>query len=165
MRGDYKDTDGTNKNRLRKWQKEDFAPREDDIFQERLYAIHWITKGSLEQSRQETFFTAVSQNDTQREQKVNQIVAEHIGQWQEEGIIPDMAIESGYNTDQPIRERGWTHWHHLFNARHLLMYALYFKNNTPEDYIFNAKSLDWNSRIANWMIHWEKQITFFITKR
>ena len=21
----------------------------------------------------------------------------------------------GYNTDQPIRERGWTHWHHLFN--------------------------------------------------
>ncbi|MCS6115896.1 anti-phage-associated DUF1156 domain-containing protein [Shewanella baltica] len=160
IRGDYRDSDG-NKNRLRKWQKEDFAPREDDIFQERLYAIHWITNGSIDQSRQETFFTAVSQEDMQRENKVNQIVAENIGRWQEEGIIPDMAIESGYNTDQPIRERGWTHWHHLFNARHLLMYALYFKNNTPEDYVFNAKSLDWNSRIANWMIHWEKTNNVF----
>ncbi|OEF00650.1 DNA methylase [Vibrio crassostreae 9ZC13] len=161
LRGDYKDSDGTNKNRLRKWEKEDFAPREDDIFQERLYAIHWITKDTLDQSRQETFFTGVSQEDIQREQKVNQIVSDNIVKWQQEGLVPDMAIESGYNTDQPIRERGWTHWHHLFNARHLLMYALYFKNNTPEDYIFNAKSLDWNSRIANWMIHWEKTNNVF----
>ncbi len=161
LRGDYKDSDGTNKNRLRKWEKEDFAPRGDDIFQERLYAIHWITKSSLDQSRQETFFTGVSQEDIQREQKVNQLVSDNIVKWQQEGLVPDMAIESGYNTDQPIRERGWTHWHHLFNARHLLMYALYFKNNTPEDYIFNAKSLDWNSRIANWMIHWEKTNNVF----
>ncbi|EOB2784913.1 anti-phage-associated DUF1156 domain-containing protein [Vibrio vulnificus] len=161
LRGDYKDSDGTNKNRLRKWEKEDFAPRGDDIFQERLYAIHWIAKSSLDQSRQETFFTGVSQEDIQREQKVNQIVSDNIVKWQQEGLVPDMAIESGYNTDQPIRERGWTHWHHLFNARHLLMYALYFKNNTPEDYIFNAKSLDWNSRIANWMIHWEKTNNVF----
>ncbi|MDF1829969.1 anti-phage-associated DUF1156 domain-containing protein [Cycloclasticus pugetii] len=161
IRGDYRDTDGSNKNRLRKWQKVDFAPREDDTFQERLYAIHWISKGSIDKSRQATFFTSVSQEDIQRENKVNQIVGENIGRWQEEGIIPDMAIESGYNTDQPIRERGWTHWHHLFNARHLFMYALYFKNNTPEDYIFNAKSLDWNSKIANWMIHWEKTNNVF----
>lgn len=161
IRGDYKDSDGSNKNRLRKWEREDFAPRKDDIFQERLYAIHWITKASLDQPRQATFFTSVSQEDIHRENKVNQIVAESIGRWQDEGVIPDMAIESGYNTDQPIRERGWTHWHHLFNARHLLMYALYFKNNTPEDYIFNAKSLDWNSKISNWMIHWEKTNNVF----
>jgi adenine-specific DNA methylase len=31
-----------------------------------------------------------------------------------------MEIESGYNTEQVIRERGWTHWNHLFNARQLL---------------------------------------------
>ncbi|WP_439503549.1 anti-phage-associated DUF1156 domain-containing protein [Methylophaga sp.] len=161
IRGDYRDSDGGNKNRLRKWQKEDFAPREDDIFQERLYAIHWITKGSLEQSRQETFFTAVSQDDIQREQKVNQIVAENIGRWQEEGIIPDMAIEPGDKTDEPIRTRGWTHWHHLFNARQILLFQCYFKHKSPEDYIFNAKSLDWNARIANWMIHWEKTNNVF----
>lgn len=161
IRGDYRDSDGVNKNRLRKWEKEDFAPREDDIFQERLYAIHWITKRSLGASRQETFFTGVSQEDVQREEKVNQILADNIFEWQDNGLIPDMEIESGYNTDQPIRERGWTHWHHLFNARQLLMYAMYFKNNTPEDYVFNAKSLDWNSRIANWMIHWEKTNNVF----
>ena len=161
IRGDYKDSDGSNKNRLRKWDKEDFAPCEGDIYQERLYAIHWITKSSLDQSRQVTFFTEVSPEDLKREIKVHQIVSDNIVSWQEEGIIPDMAIESGYNTDQPIRERGWTHWHHLFNARHLIMYALYFKNNTPEDYIFNAKSLDWNSRISNWMIHWEKTNNVF----
>ncbi|EGQ8040267.1 anti-phage-associated DUF1156 domain-containing protein [Vibrio diabolicus] len=161
LRGDYKDSDGTNKNRLRKWEKEDFAPRGDDIFQERLYAIHWIAKSSLDQSRQETFFTGVSQEDIQREQKVNQIVADNIVKWQQEGLVPDLAIEPGDETTRLARERGWTYWHHLFNARHLLMYALYFKNNTPEDYIFNAKSLDWNSRICNWMIHWEKTNNVF----
>ncbi|MDA0127322.1 DUF1156 domain-containing protein [Vibrio sp. MarTm2] len=161
LRGDYKDSDGTNKNRLRKWEKEDFAPREDDIFQERLYAIHWITKESLDLSKQVTFFTGVSQEDIEREQKVNQIVSENIVKWQQEGLVPDMEIEPGDKTDEPIRTRGWTHWHHLFNARHLLMYALYFKNNTPEDFIFNAKSLDWNSRICNWMIHWEKTNNVF----
>lgn len=161
LRGDYKDTDGTNRNRLRKWQKEDFAPREDDIFQERLYAIHWILKETLDETRQKTYFTGVSQEDIQREQKVNQIVADSLFKWQKEGLVPDMAIEPGQETTRLVRERGWTHWHHLFNARHLLMYALYFKNNTPEDYVFNAKSLDWNSRIANWMIHWEKTNNVF----
>ncbi|MGE6317711.1 anti-phage-associated DUF1156 domain-containing protein [Shewanella baltica] len=161
IRGDYKDSDGSNKNRLRKWQKEDFLPREDDIFQERLYAIHWITKASLDQPRQATFFTSVSQEDIHRENKVNQIVAENIGRWQEEGIIPDMAIEPGDKTDEPIRTRGWTHWHHLFNARQILLFQCYFKHKSPEDYIFNAKSLDWNARIANWMIHWEKTNNVF----
>ena len=161
IRGDYRDSDGSNKNRLRRWEKEDFAPREKDIFQERLYAIHWIAKGSLDQSRQETFFTAVSQEDLQRENKVNQIVGENIGRWQEEGIIPDMTIEPGDKTDEPIRTRGWTHWHHLFNARQILLFQCYFKHKSPEDYIFNAKSLDWNARIANWMIHWEKTNNVF----
>lgn len=161
LRGDYKGSDGSNKNRLRRWEKEDFAPRGDDIFKERLYAIHWITKESLELSKKVTFFTGVSQADIEREQKVNQIVSDNIVKWQQEGLVPDMAIEPGDETTRLARERGWTYWHHLFNARHLLMYALYFKNNTPEDYIFNAKSLDWNSRIANWMIHWEKTNNVF----
>jgi putative DNA methylase len=38
-----------------------------------------------------------------------------------------MAIEPGYNTDQPIRERGWMYWHHLFNARQLLMISYFIK--------------------------------------
>jgi len=161
LRGDYRDTDGNTQNRLRRWEKSDFKPREDDIFQERLYAIHWITKETLNESRQETFFTAVADADLKREQLVEELVTNNLTQWQNEGLVPDMTIESGYNTDQPIRERGWTHWHHLFNARQLLLFSLYFKHRTPEDYVFNAKSLDWNSRIANWMNHWEKTNNVF----
>ncbi|MGR7919551.1 anti-phage-associated DUF1156 domain-containing protein [Zobellella denitrificans] len=161
LRGDYKDTDGNTKNRLRLWGKEDFAPRPDDIFQERLYAIHWITKETLNLSRQETFFSGVSEEDLKRESQVSDIVCQNITTWQESGKIPDMFIDDGKETARLKRERGWSYWHHLFNARQLLMYALYFKHSTPEDYIFNAKTLDWNARIANWMIHWEKTNNVF----
>ena len=60
IRGDYRDAEGINRNRLRLWEKSDFMPRPDDIFQERLYAIQWITKESLNKRRQETFFAAVN---------------------------------------------------------------------------------------------------------
>jgi putative DNA methylase len=60
IRGDYRDAEGLNRNRLRHWEKSDFKPRPDDIFQERLYAIQWITKDTLGTSRQETFFAAVT---------------------------------------------------------------------------------------------------------
>ncbi len=42
LRGDYKDIEGNNQNRLRRWEKHEFKPRPDDIFQERLYCIQWI---------------------------------------------------------------------------------------------------------------------------
>jgi putative DNA methylase len=58
IRGDYRDADGTNRNRLRLWEKSDFVPRADDIFRERLYCIQWITKASLGKGRRETFFAA-----------------------------------------------------------------------------------------------------------
>ena len=161
LRGDYRDAHGSNTNRLRRWEKHDFKPREDDIFQERLYAIQWIKKETIEQSRPEIFFTSACDADIEREHLVEQIVSENLAQWQEDGLVPDMAIEPGDKTDEPIRTRGWTHWHHLFNARQLLLFASYFQYRTPEDYIFNAKTLDWNSRIANWMNHWEKTNNVF----
>ncbi|EIM1709205.1 DUF1156 domain-containing protein [Aeromonas dhakensis] len=161
LRGDYKDADGNTKNRLRLWDKEDFAPRSDDIFQERLYAIHWITKETLGLNRQDTFFSRVTENDLEREALVNNIVRDNIVSWQQSGLIPDMQIEPGNKTDELIRTRGWTYWHHLFNARQLLVFSCYFRHVTPEDYIFNAKTLDWNARIANWMIHWEKTNNVF----
>ncbi len=155
LRGDYKDSDGNTKNQLRKWEKSDFKPAPDDIFQERLYAIHWIKKETLELSRQETFFTSVSEADIERENKVDAIVSENLAQWQESGLVPDMAIESGYNTDQPIRERGWTHWHHIFNPRHLLINALlrkHFKHNNDESYfnIVLCRILNVESKMSRW---------------
>ena len=84
--------------------------------QERLYAIQWITKDTLGKSRQETFFAAVTEDDLARERQVEAIVRENLARWQDEGLVPDMPIEPGDKTDEPIRTRGWTHWHHLFAA-------------------------------------------------
>jgi adenine-specific DNA methylase len=161
LRGDYRNANGSTGNRLRRWEKSDFKPRPDDIFQERLYAIHWITKATLNKSRQETWFAAPTDADWERERHVETLVAENLSRWQDEGLVPDMAIEYGDETTRLFRERGWTHWHHLFNARQLLLISRYFQHRTPEDYVFNAKSLDWNSRIANWMNHWEKTNNVF----
>ncbi|MEJ6121096.1 DUF1156 domain-containing protein [Vibrio sp. 2-Bac 85] len=151
IRGDYTDSKGNNANRLRRWDKTDFMPAEDDIFQERLYAVQWITNDTIGKSREETFFSSVSEADLKREQVVNQVVSQNIGHWQKEGCVPDMAIESGYNTDQPIRERGWTHWHHLFNARQILFFALLAElSNKPETLLGIANCLDFHSKLCGW---------------
>jgi putative DNA methylase len=39
IRGDYRDAEGVNHNRLRLWEKMDFLPRPNDIFQERLSGL------------------------------------------------------------------------------------------------------------------------------
>lgn len=123
IRGDYRDDEGSNRNGLRLWEKADFVPQPDDIFQERLYAIQWIRRSSLSKRRQETFFAAVTKEDLDRERKVETIVGKNLARWQNEGLVPDMPIQPGVNTSQPIWERGWTHWHHLFGARHLIFGA------------------------------------------
>ena len=54
-----------------------------------------------------------------------ELLRERFAEWQREGFIPSKAIpEGGDNTEQPIRERGWTHWHHLFTPRQLLTHGL-----------------------------------------
>lgn len=155
LRGDYRQPDGTTGNRLRRWEKNEFKPRPDDIFQERLYCIQWITKATLDAGRQDTYFAAPTDADLKREQRVEEIVAEHLPQWQDEGLTPDMAIEPGYNTEQPIRERGWTYWHHLYNARQLLLQALMLKHwrvtdAAPLGWLNVAKAADFNSKLCRW---------------
>lgn len=120
IRGDRKGANGGVANNLRQWGKSDFVPRPDDIFQERLYAIQWITKESIHKGRQEVFFRAISDEDEQREKKVEQIVQENLSRWQDEGLVPDLLIEPGDETSRLMRERGWTCWHHLFGPRQLL---------------------------------------------
>lgn len=156
LRGDYRLADGATGNRLRRWEKTDFKPRPDDIFQERLYCIQWIKKETLDAARQETWFAAPTAADLARERKVDAIVAENLARWQEEGLVPDMAIEPGYNTEQPIRERGWTHWHHLFHQRQLLLLATTSGViRTCEDPALGglilAKMLNFNAKLCQWL--------------
>src|ERR1019366_3163796 len=150
IRGDYRDADGVNRNRLRWWEKSDFIPRPDDIFQERLYCIQWITKETLGKGRQETFFVAVTNDDLFRERQVEEIVRENLARWQDEGLVPDMKIEPGEETTRLFRERGWTHWHHLFGARQLVFcaLALSFARDKPNNVIGFANLLDRMSKLC-----------------
>jgi len=151
IRGDYISHDGKIKNKIRKWEKLDFKPKEDDIFQERLYAVQWITKDSLGSSREQTFFASVNESDLVRERVVNNFVAANIQNWQRDGLIPDMQIEDGEETTRLRRERGWTYWHHLFNARQLLYFALLGKlSKNAETTIGLANCLDFNSKLCGW---------------
>lgn len=149
IRGDYRE-EKENKNALRLWEKSDFIPRPDDIFQERLYAIQWMR--SKEDSKKFDYhFRSVTDEDFKREQTVIDYVGNHLRDWQEKGFVPDMVIERGYNTDQPIRERGWTHWHHMFNPRHLLSLAFLNRSlNSPSNVVSMASILDFSSKLSRW---------------
>ncbi|RPH13126.1 MAG: DUF1156 domain-containing protein [Alteromonadaceae bacterium TMED7] len=153
LRGDYRDSDGTYKNNLRRWEKEEYKPRDTDIFQERLYAIQWVTKDTVESSRKEIFYTSVRQEDLEREKIIDTILSNNIKEWQSSGIIPDMEIESGYNTDQPIRERGWGYWHQFFSPRDLLVLALIRQEiNDPTLVAEFCGTLDFCSKLSRWIV-------------
>jgi putative DNA methylase len=157
LRGDYRKEDGTNGNRLRMWDLQDFKPREGDIFQERLYAIQWMRQRD-NSKRYDYEFRSVTSEDLRREKMVEDYVASHLPEWQERGYAPDMRIEPGYNTDQPIRERGWTHWHHMFFPRQILTTALAIQqlSQISSGYLRSAmtcmlsRTIDYNSKLTTW---------------
>jgi putative DNA methylase len=151
VRGDHSEN-GKKRNNLRMWEISDFIPRKSDIYQERLYCVQWMRPKAGGKGF-DSYFMSVSDDDLKREQIVIDFLEKNISDWQEKGWLPDMVIESGYNTDQPIRERGWTHWHHLFCPRQLLMLGLcnkYIHESTnPEALtVFFARLLDWSSKLC-----------------
>jgi hypothetical protein len=83
--------------------------------------------------------------------------------WQTEGFIPSKAIpEVGDKTEEPIRTRGWTHWHHLFTPRQLLIAGLIAevsgklamcKESQIASFLGVGTLADWNSRLSGWMQH------------
>ena len=151
LRGDYRDANGNTGNRLRLWERADFIPSPEDVFQERLYCIHWIQRETLDQHRPITFFAEVTAEDLAREQKVRAIVFKNLALWQARGRVPDMALEPGYNTDQPIRERGWMYWHQLFDPRTLLMARLLNQMGSKASDKFNLNIfLDNSGRLVRW---------------
>lgn len=152
LRGDFRDSQGNTGNRLRQWAKTDFVSTLDDVFHERLYAIHWISKDTLKKRRPRTYFAAPTEADLQRELQVKKIVSENLTRWQDEGLVPDMAIEPGDKTDEPIRTRGWTHWHHMFNPRQLLLYAELKKHTNATLSLSLCQMINTSARLTRWTI-------------
>lgn len=149
-RGDYRDVEGIAQNKLRRWEGEDFRPLPDDTFQERLYAIQWIDAETLSDPRPRTYFAAPTDGDLRRENEVQSVVAANLATWQLAGLVPDMLIEPGDKTDEPIRTRGWAHWHHLFNARQLLLYAELRKHASPELCLKACQIINTSARLTRW---------------
>ena len=150
LRGDYRDADGNTANRIRRWEQRDFKPRPDDIFQERLYCIQWMTRDSLASHRPETFFAAVTEADLERERRVEAMVAKHLADWQEQGLVPDMAIEPGDKTDEPIRTRGWMYWHQLFTHRNIIAATAVAKQIDRYTVITFLDLLNFNAKLCRW---------------
>jgi putative DNA methylase len=141
---------------LRLWTNDDVVPRPEDVFQERLYCIRWVDKKGNRR------YAAPDSADLAREAKVLSLLRERFSDWQREGFVPSKSIESGYNTEQPIRERGWTHWHHLFTPRQLLTHGLLAEignslttSNTSRVacLLGLGRMADWDSRLSAWMFH------------
>ena len=138
---------------LRRWSNDDVVPRPGDVFQERLYCIRWIN------AKGERRYAAPDAADLARETKVLELLRERFADWQREGFIPSKAIpESGAETDRLFRERGWSHWHHLFTPRQLLIYGAYLENidSVPSVQCKVAILLklgvqaNWNSKLCIW---------------
>jgi putative DNA methylase len=156
IRGDYKEG-RDNKNRLRKWTVSDFTPLKNDIYQERLYCVQWMRR-KPKGNKFDYEFRAVTEEDLAREQKVIDYVREHLEEWQEKGYIPDMVIEAGDETERLYRERGWTHWHHLFNPRQLLYLGLIRKySDCPDSYVRFMDLLNYSSRLCPWATSRKRQ--------
>lgn len=139
---------------LRLWTNEDVVPRPGDLLQERLYCVRWIDNHGRRR------YAAPDVEDKTRESKVLELLNERFTEWQQSGYIPSRRIpKSGAETDRIFRERGWTHWHHLFTPRQLLMlgnFAWYAQARTPSllasayTSLAISKLSDWNSRLSRW---------------
>jgi len=151
LRGDRKGPNGETITNLRLWDKTDFAPRSDDLFQERLYAIQWIRKETLGNPRPTTFFTSVRPEDEAREKAVYEHVFKNLPHWQASGLVPTAAIEPGEKTSELIRTRGWTHWHHVFTPRDYIILASLLKHNREAEIgVLIPSLLNHASKLCQW---------------
>lgn len=153
LRHDRVDNDGNTIYGLRHWEKNEFQYSESDPFRERLYAIRYTD------SNGKRYYQEPDQNDIDNENRIIRFINENIESWQEAGIIPSGKIEDGHKTGEPIRTRGWTYWHQLFNYRQLLLHGLMHKNiielaQTNEEKIYGLLCLhrccNWNSKLCSW---------------
>lgn len=184
IRKDMKNEDGSTEYGLRMWDKHEFVPRENDVFQERLYCIKYIEKFSTKTWEEvmkkpapatdacygNVHYVAPNEMDLKRETKVKILLEQRFDKWQKKGYIPDSIIENGSKTNEPIRTRGWRYWHQLFNHRQLLIMGLFQKviSNYKVDQVYKSflllgfnKILDRMSKLCMWHFSYDKGETTF----
>lgn len=146
---------------LRLWKNEDVVAKPDDVFREKLYCIRWTEtyiddKGEKKKRRH---YRAPDIKDLEREEKVLRLLTQYFDEWQEKGYIPSRSIEPGNETSRLMRERGWSHWHHLFTPRQLLLHGLlsraaFTELDDPESRVGVllgvGRCADWDSRLCRW---------------
>ena len=140
---------------LRQWRNEDLVPRAEDVFQERLYCVRWRSPDD----ESEAEYCAVGDADLQREAEALRLLEERFDEWRAKGYIPSRAIVPGRKTDELMQTRGWTHWHHLFTPRQLLVHGLLAEVAATRDFPAESKAAcllglgrvcDWNSKLSRW---------------
>lgn len=162
LRRDIKDSENNRVSGMRKWDKGDFIPRDGDTFKERLYCIRYNKTVVCEtgEEKLERYYTAPSKRDIEREKKVETLLKDRFSEWQDSGYIPNTEIELGDKTEEPLRTRGWTYWHHLFNPRQLLINGLFLNivDNLSENKLEMVTGLlginklaNWNSKLCGWI--------------
>jgi putative DNA methylase len=104
-------------------------------------------------------YRTVDSGDLDRENRVLGLLTERFADWQAKGYIPSRRIEPGDKTDEPIRTRGWTHWHHLFTPRQLLVHGQFAECSASESHETDcrvacllgiARCADWDSKLCRW---------------
>ena len=99
-----------------------------------------------------TAYRAVDEADLKREARVLGLLRERFQKWQAHGYAPGRKIAPGDETTRLMRERGWTHWHHLFTPRQLLVHGLVQAVVSESDFPKEVRvdMLLGTGRIANW---------------
>lgn len=160
LRGDREGKEGADYG-LRMWAKADLAPRPSDTFQERLYCIRWEetiydAQGNADVIRH---YLAPTAADFDRDARCLKLLRERTSEWERKGFIPCRKVEPGDETTRLLRERGWTHWHHLFNPRQLLTLGCLAEKSAKAAksreiavalMLGLSRSADYNAKLSRW---------------
>ena len=114
---------------------------------------------TLAKSLPRTLYRSIDGTDLDREAYALALLRERFPKWQALGYVPCRTIANGVKTDEPIRTRGWTHWHHLFTPRQLLTHGLIqqlgnesgFSKAERIDLLLGVGRIaDWDSKLCRW---------------
>ncbi len=104
-------------------------------------------------------YRAAGDADLAREARALDLLRERFPEWQARGYVPSRAIAPGDETSRLLRERGWTHWHHLFTPRQLLVHGKLAEASATSGFSDEAtaacllgigRAADWNSKLSRW---------------